>query len=148
MILAIAASSAFLALSVTWLSLKAVTTEYSSANRLIAELRLAQISSLLLVLVSGIYVGGTLLSNEAISGSFEIAFASGFFIIACLATTYEPSTALKILATSWIAHSILDVAHVKNFMDSTILPPWYPFFCSLYDIYIALVCLIPVAYKK
>ena len=148
MILAISASSAFLALSVTWLSLKAASVEHSSPNRLIAELRLAQLSSLLLVFVSGIYVGGTLLSSQVITGGFEIAFATGFFMTDCLATTREPSTALKILAASWIAHSILDIAHIKNFMNATTLPPWYPFACALYDIYIALVCLVPVVYKK
>ena len=148
MILAISASAAFLALSITWLSFKAVNTEHSSPDRLIIELRLTQMSSLLLVLASGIYVGGALFSNDVITGGLEIAFAIGFFMTAWLATTCDPSTALKILGAAWIAHSILDVAHIKNFMGATIVPPWYPFACSLYDIYIASACLIPAIHKK
>src|SRR6266545_2304525 len=66
----------------TWLALRTAAIPVSSPERLIAELRLAQIAALLLALTAGAYVG-IAVAHEARPGvGLDIALAVGFFIVA------------------------------------------------------------------
>ena len=131
-------------LTVAWLAWSAARVDVSSPERLIAELRLAQIAALLLALTSGIYVGATIANNVLVGSGMDIAFAIGFLIVAALATTWEPSRALIALALAWTTHGLVDLAHLVGVLSSIIVPPWYPTACAIYDVLIASLCCLPV----
>ncbi len=109
---ALAFGSATLGLALGWLAWRATRLDVSSPNRLVMELRLAQFASLLLVLAAGIYVGLAVAHESSAGVGVDIALAIGFFVVAALATTWEPTRALTTLAVAWGAHGLVDLAHL------------------------------------
>ena len=108
------------------------------------ELRLAQFAALLLVMVAGIYVGSAVAHAATAGVGVDIALAVGFFVVAALATTWEPRRALTALAAAWGAHALLDLAHLVDLLPSAIVPSWYPTVCAIYDVCVAGICYLPV----
>lgn len=131
-------------LAVSWLAWRAIRLDVTSPDRLVIELRLAQITALLLVLAAGVYVGAAVTEGSSTGAGLDIALAIGFFIIAALAITWEPSSALTTLAAAWCAHGLVDLGHVAAILPSTLLPAWYPTACAIYDVCIAGACYLPI----
>ena len=141
---ALAFGSVALGLALGWLAFSAIRLAVTSPRRLVFELRLAQYSALLLVLAAGIYVG-LAVAHEATAGvGVDIALAIGFFVVAALATTWEPARALTALAIAWGAHGVADLAHVADLLPIGIAPPWYPTACAIYDVGVAGICYLPI----
>ena len=143
---ALSVAAVTLGLAVAWLAWTAIRLDTASPDRLVAELRLSQVSALVLVLVvvAGVYVGAAV-ANETIPGvGLDIALATGFFVIAALATTSEPSRALMVLAAAWGAHALVDLGHLAEVLPSAAVPSWYPTACAIYDVGMAGVCYLPV----
>ena len=136
--------TAALGAALAWLSFATARVNVSAPERLIAELRLAQFSALLLMLATGIYVGLAIANDEAPGAGLDIALAIGFFVVAALATTWEPRRALTTLAIAWGAHGGLDLAHTVDLLPSAVAPPWYPTACAIYDVVMAGLCYLPV----
>ena len=130
-------------LALGWLAFKAVRLDVASPHRLVLELRLAQYSALLLVLAAGIYVGLGVAHETTAGVGLDIALALGFFVVAALATTWEPTRALTALAIAWGAHGVVDLAHVADLLPIGIAPPWYPTACAIYDVGVAGICYLP-----
>ena len=141
---AVATGSAALGLALGWLVWRALRTEGDSPDRLILELRIAQFSALLLVLVAGIYVGLALAHEETTGAGLDVAIAVGFFVVAGIITTREPAVAITALSVAWVAHSLLDLAHVTNLLPGAIAPGWYPIACSVYNVCVAAICYLPL----
>ena len=141
---ALAFGSVALGLALGWLAVSAVRLDAASPDRLVVELRLAQFAALVLVLVSGVYVG-LAIAHEATAGTgLDIALAIGFFVVAALATTWEPTRALTVLALAWAAHGLVDLAHVADILPTAIVPRWYPTACATYDVCVAAICYLPI----
>ena len=141
---ALSVAAVTLGLAVAWLAWTAIRFDTASPDRLVAELRLSQVSALVLVLVAGVYVGAAV-ANETVPGvGLDIALATGFFVIAALATTSEPSRALMVLAAAWGAHALVDLGHLAEVLPSAAVPSWYPTACAIYDVGMAGVCYLPV----
>jgi hypothetical protein len=137
---------AFVALAAgfTWQAVRTALIPVSSPERLVAELRLAQIAALLLSLVGGAYIGFAL-SHELQPGvGADIAIAVGFFLIAATTLTRDPRQALTILALAFAAHAIVDVAHRPGLLPEGIAPRWYAVGCAVYDVYIGALCYLPI----
>jgi len=84
------AAAAVLAAGFTWQSVRAAAIPVNAADRLVAELRLAQMGALLLTLVAGAYIGFAV-THEAQPGvGFDIALAVGFFVAAATTIVREP----------------------------------------------------------
>jgi hypothetical protein len=123
---------------------RAIHLDKTSPERLILELRLAQFSALLLVLVAGVYVGFGIAHEETAGTGFDVALAFGFFVVASAVTTWEPSMALTVLALAWLGHSCVDLAHMMNLLPASVVPVWYSKACAIYDVGIAAICYFPV----
>jgi len=136
--------TAALSLALASLSWNAARIEAPSPSRLVAELRLAQCASLMLTLAAGIYVGFAVSRPDIAGSGLVIALAIGFFVIAALATTWEPRHALTTLAVAWAAHGLVDLAHIVDVLPADIAPIWYPTACAIYDVCIAGLCYLPV----
>ena len=139
---------AFVALGAgfTWQAIKTSLIPVSSPERLVAELRLAQIAALLLALVGGAYIGfAASIANEGQLGvGADIAIAVGFFLVAATTLVRDPRQALTILALAFAAHALVDVAHQPGWLPDGIAPRWYSIGCAVYDVYIGALCYLPI----
>ena len=139
---------AFLAIAAgfTWQTVKTALIPVSSPDRLIAELRLAQVAALLLSLAAGAYIGfASSPANEMRPGvGADIAIAVGFFLIAATTLVRDPRQALTVLALAFAAHAVVDVAHRPGLLADGVAPRWYAIGCAVFDVYIAALCYLPV----
>jgi hypothetical protein len=136
---------AALAMGLTWLAVRTAAIPVNAPERLVAELRLAQIAALLLALAAGAYVG-LAVAHEARPGvGLDIALAIGFFIVAAATLVRDPRHALTILALAFAAHAIVDVAHRPGWpLPDAVAPRWYSIGCAVYDVYIGALCYWPI----
>ncbi len=136
---------AALGAGLTWLALRTAAIPVNSPERLIAELRLAQIAALLLAMTAGGYVG-IAVAHEARPGvGLDIALAVGFFIVAAATLVRDPRHALTMLALAFAAHAIVDVAHRPGWpLPDAVAPRWYSIGCAVYDAYIGALCYWPI----
>ncbi|GEM_PF-836460 len=132
-----------------WLSLRTLQLDTNAPNRLIAELRLAQIGALLLAFVAGAYIGFAGIANAtAGGGGLDIALALGFFVVAASAPTRDPREALIILAIAFVAHAVVDILHRPGVLSVGIVPQWYLIGCAVYNIAIGALCYLPVLRRR
>ncbi|HVH56591.1 MAG TPA: hypothetical protein VM791_10055 [Vicinamibacterales bacterium] len=125
-------------------SLKTAAIPISSPERLVAELRLAQIAALLITLVAGAYVG-LAAANEGRTGvGLDVALCVGFFVLAAYTLTCDPRQALTLLALGFAAHAVVDIAHRPGALPDGIAPRWYTVGCASYDVLIGALCYFPI----
>jgi len=136
---------AALAAGLTYLAVRTAAIPVNAPERLIAELRLAQIAALLLALAAGAYVG-LAVAHEARPGvGLDIALAVGFFVVAAATLIRDPRQALTILALAFAAHAVVDVAHRPGWpLPDAMAPRWYSIGCAVYDVYIGALCYWPI----
>ena len=133
-----------LAAGFTWLSVRTAAQAPATPQRLIDELRLAQLAALLLVLASGAYIGFAAARENEPGVGLDVALAIGFLIAAGLSLIKEPRQALTIVALAFAAHAVLDVAHRPGLLPEGLAPRWYSIGSAVYDVYIGALCYLPV----
>jgi hypothetical protein len=131
--------------ALTWQAIRTVAEPLNSPDRLIYELRLAQMAALLLALSAGAYIG-LAVAHEAQPGvGFDIALAVGFLLAAAATMVRDPRQALTILALAFAAHAVLDVAHRPGWpLPDGMAPRWYSIGCAVYDVFIGALCYFPI----
>lgn len=136
---------ALLATGMTWQAVQSARVPVSSPDRLVAELRLAQLAALLLALSAGAYIG-LAVAHEAQPGvGFDVALAGVFFVVAASTLVRDPRQALTILALAFAAHAILDVAHRPGWpLPDGVAPRWYSIGCAVYDVFMGALCYLPM----
>jgi hypothetical protein len=136
---------ALIAIGVTWQAIRTTREPVNSPDRLVSELRLAQLAALLLVLSAGAYIG-LAVAHEAQPGvGFDIALAVGFFVVGAATLVRDPRQALTMLALAFAAHAILDVAHRPGWpLPDGVAPRWYSIGCAVYDVYLGALCYLPI----
>ena len=134
-----------LAAGFTWQAARTSMIPVTSPERLVAELRLAQIAALLLVLTAGAYIGFAVVHEAQQGVGFDIALAIGFFVVAAVTLMRDPRQALTMLALAFAAHAVLDVAHRPGWLLADgIAPRWNSLGCAVYDVYIGALCYLPM----
>jgi hypothetical protein len=128
----------------TWHAWKTAAIPIASPDRLIAELRLAQMAALLLALVAGAYVGFAVVHESQTGSGIDIALAIGFFLVAATTMVRDPRQALTILALAFAAHAILDIAHQPGALPDGLAPRWYAVGCAVFDVYIGAITYFPI----
>jgi hypothetical protein len=130
---------------VTWQAVRTAMIPVSSPDRLVSELRLAQMAALLLAMSAGAYVGLVVAHEARLGVGFDVAFAVGFFVVAATTLVRDPHHALTILALAFAAHAVLDVAHRPGWpLPDGMAPRWYSIGCAVYDVYIGALCYLPI----
>ena len=132
------------AAGLTWQSVRTASIATTSPQRLVDELRLAQMAALLLTLTAGAYVGFAVVREHEPGVGLDIALAAGFLIVAAVTMVKDPRQALTIIALSFAAHAVLDVAHRPGGLPEALAPRWYTIGCAVYDVYVAALCYLPV----
>jgi uncharacterized membrane protein len=136
---------AALGAGLTWQSLRTASIPVSSPERLIAELRLAQVAALMLTLSAGAYIGFAVVHESTTGVGFDVALAIGFFVVAAATLVRDPRQALTILALAFAAHAVLDMAHGPGLpLPDGVTPRWYSLGCAVYDVYIGALCYAPI----
>lgn len=116
----------------------------ASPERLVAELRLAQVGALVLTLVAGAYLGFAAVHEARIGVGLDIALAAGFFVLSAYTLTCDPRQALTLLALGFAAHAILDIAHRPGILPDGLAPQWYTVGCATFDVFVGALCYFPI----
>jgi len=133
-----------LALGFMWQAARAAAVPASSPQRLIAELRLAQMAALLLTLTSGAYIGFAVMHENQPGVGLDIALAVGFLLVAAITMVRDPRQALTILALAFAAHAVVDILHRPGMLPDGLTPRWYAIGCAVYDLVIGSLCYLPI----
>ena len=135
-----------LAAGLTWYTFRTASIPTTSPDRLVAELRLSQFAALLLALIAGAYIGFAVTpGHDAQPGAgLDIALTIGFLVMAATTLVREPRQALTVLALTFAAHALFDVAHRPGALADGIAPRWYLISCAVYDVYIGALCYLPI----
>jgi hypothetical protein len=127
-----------------WQSVRTASIPTSSPQRLVEELRLAQVAALLLALTAGAYIGFAVVRENEPGVGIDIALAVAFLIVAATTMVRDPRQALTIIALAFAAHAVVDVAHRPGLLPEALAPRWYAIGCAVYDVVIGALCYLPV----
>jgi uncharacterized membrane protein YfcA len=133
-----------LALGFTWQSVRTAMIPSASPHRLIGELRLAQMAALLLTLTAGAYIGFAVLRENQPGVALDIVLAVCFLLVAAVTMVRDPRQALTIVALAFAGHAVVDVLHRPGLLPDGLTPRWYAVSCAVYDLYIGVLCYLPV----
>jgi hypothetical protein len=133
-----------LAAGLTWYAFRTAAIPTTSPDRLVAELRLSQFAALLLALIAGAYIGFAVSHESQLGVGLDIALTIGFLVMAATTLVRDPRHALTVLALTFAAHALFDVAHRPGALADGIAPRWYLVACAVYDVYIGALCYLPI----
>lgn len=135
---------AALGLGLAWQSFRTAAIPTASPERLIAELRLAQMAALLLTLSAGAYIGFAVAREHDPGVGLDIALSVAFMLVAAVTMLRDPRQALTIVALAFVAHAVVDIGHRPGLLPDGLAPRWYAVGCAVYDVFIGAVCYLPV----
>jgi hypothetical protein len=127
-----------------WQAIRTAAIPAASPERLIAELRLAQMAALLLTLSAGAYIGFAVGRENEPGVGVDIALAVCFLLVAAGTMLRDPRQALTIVALAFAAHAVVDIGHRPGLLPDGLAPRWYAVGCAVYDVFIGAVCYLPV----
>jgi hypothetical protein len=128
---------------IAWMAVRALRQAGSSPDRLIAELRLAQMSAAVLATTAGGYLGLAASFPTVPGAGLDVAFALGFLVVAVLAPLRDPHEALLALALAFAGHALLDVLHRPNLLAEAIVPRWFAVGCAIHNVLAGALCYAP-----
>jgi len=133
-----------LAAGLAWQSIRTAAIPAASPERLIAELRLAQMAALLLTLSAGAYIGFAVAREHEPGVGLDIAISVSFLLVAAVTMLRDPRQALTIVALAFAAHAVVDIGHRPGLLPEALAPRWYAVGCAVYDVLMGAVCYLPV----
>lgn len=146
--IALALAAIGLATLVGWTSARVTSLPVRTPERLVGELRLAQLAALVLCLVSGAGAGMAIAQLSVPGAGLTLALAAGFLLVAWNAILRDPHDALTMLAIAFLAHAIVDVFHRPGWLPELIIPAWYARDCAVLNVVIAVLCYLPLLRRK
>ena len=132
-----------LGLTLGWLAVRTMRIPVTSHERLVAELRMTQLASLTLVLVSGAYIGFAAWQGSLLGSGLDVALALGFLAAAFRAVTRDPRESLTLLALVFVGHALVDLMHGTGWLPHGIAPRWYTTGCATFNVAVAALCYLP-----
>lgn len=140
----IVVAAAAVGLALAYFAARTARLPSFAPDRLVAELRLAQIAALVLVLTAGAHIGFAAAAGDTAGAGLDVALAIGFFVLAALATFSEPRRALTTVALGFVGHAVADLLHRPGWLPPDIAPGWYTAGCAAFDLLVATLCYLPV----
>lgn len=141
---AVALVALALSAMVGWLSWRAVRLPPNDPNRLVAELRLAQLAAIVLACAAGAYIGLVAAAPAVPASGIDAALALGFVMVAATAPLRDPREALTILALAFLGHALLDVLHRPGWLAEAVVPQWYALGCAVQNVVVGALCYLPL----
>lgn len=129
-------------------SLGAVRTPAGSPERLIRELRLAQLTGALLVFAAGAALGLAVVQPERPGVALDIIISLGFVIVVGASVLREPGEALTLVGLACVAHAVVDVLHRPGALPFDLAPKWYFTGCAIHDVVLAGLAYLPALRRR
>lgn len=126
------------------LALRTLGMPGSSPDRLVAELRLAQVAALILAFTAGTSVGLVVGQDGRTGMALEVALGIGVFIVATVAPFRDPRVALTLVALGFTAHAVLGVLHRPGMLAAGLAPQWYYVGSATQSVLLGVLCYLPV----
>ena len=109
-------------------------------DRLIGELRLAQLGAILLALTGGTWLGLAIGHEGELFAGLDASLGIVVAILGAMVLLLEPRQALLVLALAFAAHAVVDIGHRPGWLSPAVAPRWFIVGCALYDVFIAALC--------
>jgi hypothetical protein len=109
-------------------------------ERLIGELRLAQLGAILLAVTAGSWIGLAVAANPDPLANVDVTLGLGYIVLAVIVLHLDPRQALFTLALAFVLHAAIDIAHRPGWLSATLAPRPFIVGCAAYDVYVAAVC--------
>ncbi len=116
----------------------------TAPDRLVAELRLAQVAALVLALTAGVSVGLAIGHAPRPDVSVEVAVGGILGLVAAVALFQDPRLALTIVAIGFAAHAVTGVMHRPGMLPSDLAPQWYFVGSACLDATVGALCYLPL----
>lgn len=127
-----------------WMTVRTLRIPTAAPDRLVAELRLAQLGAVMLALTAGASLG-LAAANELRPGiAVEGAVALAFFAVAAIAPLRDPREALTLLALAFGAHAVVDISHRPGLLPDGLAPQWWVVGCAIHNLCAGVLCYLPV----
>jgi hypothetical protein len=127
--------------AVALLAWRVTRTDPDSPERLIGQLRLAQLAAVLLAAVGAISIGLAVAATTPAPGTHvDAAFGAAFAMLAMLVLLREPRDALLLAAAGFALHAAFDLAHRPGLLRPDIAPRWYLVGNPVHDLLVAALC--------
>jgi hypothetical protein len=143
-LVSLAALGVLTLVTIAGFSLRAFGAPASAPDRLVAELRLAQIGALVLALTAGVSVGLALAHTDRPELAVEVALGGMMFLVAAVALFQEPRLALTLVALGFAGHAVTDVMHRPGMLDADVAGQWYFFGGACLDVVVGSLCYLPL----
>jgi uncharacterized PurR-regulated membrane protein YhhQ (DUF165 family) len=141
---AIALVAAALIVMIAWMSARALRLPPLAPDRLVAELRLAQLAAPVLAFAAACYVGLAAAQPSAPGTALDTVLAFGFLVVAITAPLRDPREALTLVALAFVAHAVVDVLHGPGWLPEVTAPGWYSVGCAVHNLVAAVLCYAPL----
>ena len=139
-----AAVAALTLVTIAGFSLRAFGAPTSAPDRLVSELRLAQIGALVLALTAGVSIGLALAHTQRPELSIEVAIGGILFVLAAVALFQEPRLALTLVALGFAGHAVTDVMHRPGMLAADVAGQWYFVGSACLDAVVGALCYLPL----
>lgn len=147
-VIALALTAVALLLPLAWSAWRLIREPLDSPARIVGELRLAQLSALVVVFLAAAHAGLAAARVEIPGAGLEIALAVGFLAFASTATFREPPEALTWIGVAFLVHAVLDTLHRPGLLPDAIVPGWYARDCATLSVLLAAACYFPVRKRR
>ena len=125
-------------------ALRALAAPATSPDRLVAELRLAQVAALVLALMAGTSIGLAVGHAPRADLSIEIALGGILFLVALIAPFQDPRQALTLAAAGFAVHAVAAVMHRPGLLPPDLAGQWYFVGSACFDAVVGALCYLPL----
>jgi hypothetical protein len=125
--------------ALTW---RVTRTDPEAPDRLVGQLRVAQLAALVLATVGAMPIGLALVAPPDLGAHLDAALGFAFVISAGYILTRDPREALWIAAAAFILHALVNLAHRPGWLPVELAPRWYLIGCAVFDVYLASLCFL------
>jgi hypothetical protein len=130
--------------TIVFFAFRALAAPATSPDRLVAELRLAQVAALVLGLLAGVSIGLAVGHAPRSDLSVEVALGGMLFLVATVALFQDPRQALTMVAVGFAAHAVTDVMHRPGMLPADLAGQWYFVASACFDAVVGALCYLPL----
>ena len=117
-----------------------LTRSDTAPERLVGQLRLAQLAAVLLAAMGGLSIGLAVGSEAIQTGTIDLTAGVAFAILAGVILRLEPRDALLVAAGGFLLQALVDLSHRPGWLSTDLAPRWYIIGSAIYDVFLAAVC--------
>lgn len=126
--------------AITAFAWRLMRSDATDPERLIGQLRLAQLAALLLAGLGGIAIGLAVAAESIFAGNLDVGLGLALLVIAGLILRREPRDGLWLAAAGFLFHALVVIAHRPGWLPPDLIPRWYVIGSAIYDVYAAAIC--------